>query len=155
MIAVIQRVDRAAVSVDGEVVGKTGEGLMILLGVRTEDEEKDAELLAEKISKLRIFRDENGKLNLSVKDIGGGALVISNFTLMANYTHGNRPDYLNAARPEQALRLYEYFRDQLRERLPGTVETGQFGAHMEIDAKCNGPITIVMDSAVLRAGRNQ
>lgn len=154
MIAVLQRVDYARVSVDGEIVGKTGEGFLILLGVKNGDGETDADLLAAKISKLRVFRDEEDKLNRSVCDIGGGALVVSNFTLMANYVHGNRPDYLEAARPEISKPLYEYFTAKLRELLPGPVETGCFGAHMEIETKCNGPITIVMDSERLKKGRN-
>ena len=150
MTAVIQRVKNASVSVGGEVCGSCGEGLLILLGVFEGDCERDAELLAAKISKLRIFTDSNDKLNLSVNDIEGSCLVVSNFTLCANYSHGNRPDYISAAKPDEANRLYLYFKDKLASLLvSGKVETGMFGEHMEIDAKCSGPITIVMNSEVL------
>ena len=148
MRAVIQRVSSAGVVVQGASIGAIGSGLMILLGVFKTDEKLDAELLAEKIVKLRIFSDENGKMNRSVLDVGGEALVVSNFTLCANYAHGNRPDYLNAEVPERALELYEYFIPLLRGRL--RVETGKFGAHMSLSIENDGPITIVMDSDVLR-----
>lgn len=148
MRAVIQRVSSAGVVVQGASIGAIGSGLMILLGVFKTDEKLDAELLAEKIVKLRIFSDENGKMNRSVMDVGGEALVVSNFTLCANYAHGNRPDYLNAEVPERALELYEYFISLLRGRL--RVETGKFGAHMSLSIENDGPITIVMDSDVLR-----
>lgn len=148
MRAVIQRVSSAGVVVQGASIGAIGSGLMILLGVFKTDEKLDAELLAEKIVKLRIFSDENGKMNRSVLDVGGEALVVSNFTLCANYAHGNRPDYLNAEVPERALELYEYFISLLRGRI--RVETGKFGAHMSLSIENDGPITIVMDSDVLR-----
>ncbi len=149
MRAVIQRVSSASVVSDGVLTGNIGEGLMLLLGVAKGDEELDAELLATKISKLRIFSDENDKMNKSVKDIGGSALVVSNFTLSANYAHGNRPDYFGAEAPERANALYEYFVSLLKKEI-AIVETGVFGAHMEISMVANGPITIVMDSDVLR-----
>jgi len=149
MRAVIQRVSSASVVSDGVLTGKIEHGLMLLLGVAKGDEELDAELLAAKISKLRIFSDENDKMNLSVKDIGGSALVVSNFTLSANYAHGNRPDYFGAESPERANALYEYFVKLLKKEI-GVVETGVFGAHMDISMVANGPITIVMDSDVLR-----
>ena len=148
MIAVLQRVSKASVSVDGSVVGKCGKGLAILLGVAEGDSEKDATVLAEKISKLRIFTDENDKMNLSVMDIGGEALVVSNFTLLANYAHGNRPDYMSAAKPKEADRLYEYFCDLLSKKLK-SVEKGVFGADMALDISNDGPVTIVMDSKIL------
>ena len=155
MRAVIQRVSSASVVSDGVLTGKIEQGLMLLLGVAKGDEKLDAELLAAKISKLRIFSDENDKMNKSVKDIEGSALVVSNFTLSANYAHGNRPDYISAAKPDEANRLYLYFKDKLASQLvSGKVETGMFGEHMEIDAHCNGPITIVMDSEVLK-GKNK
>ena len=110
MIAVLQRVNNATVYADGVLSGEIGYGLYILLGVEKDDTELDAELLSEKISKLRIFSDENGKMNLSLKDIDGEALVVSNFTLYANYAHGNRPDYLNGAAPDMANSLYEFFK---------------------------------------------
>ena len=153
MIAVLQRVREASVIADGTPAGRISEGLLILLGVLEGDEEKDALLLAEKISKLRIFSDEGGKMNLSVKDIGGGALVVSNFTLAANYAKGNRPDYLRAAAPLSAAPLYERFSALLAERI-GEVANGVFGADMQISLVADGPVTIVMDSAVLRRGGN-
>ena len=149
MKAVLQRVKNASVKVDGEVVGACGEGLMILLGVAQGDTEEDARLLAAKICNLRIFTDENDKMNLSVKNIDGEALVISQFTLMANYKHGNRPDYLESARPAEANRLYEYFATLIESELRH-VGRGVFGAHMEVSLINNGPVTIVMDSEVLK-----
>ena len=148
MIAVLQRVSKASVSVDGEITGKCGKGLAILLGVAGGDSEKDAEVLAEKISKLRIFTDENDKMNLSVMDIHGEALVVSNFTLLANYAHGNRPDYMGAAKPDGANRLYEYFCDLLAKKIR-SVEKGVFGADMALEISNDGPVTIVMDSKIL------
>lgn len=149
MKAVIQRVLRADVRVDGEIVGECAEGLMILLGVAKGDTNEDADLLCNKICNLRIFTDENDKMNLSVKDIDGEALVISQFTLMANYKHGNRPDYLESAPPDEANRLYEYFKAIMSEKLRH-VGCGIFGAHMEVSLVNNGPVTIVMDSDVLK-----
>lgn len=149
MIAVLQRVNSASVVVEGETVGRCNSGLCILLGVSIQDTKEDAELLATKIAKLRIFTDENDKMNLSVKDIGGEALVVSNFTLLANYRHGNRPEYMNAARPEQANELYEYFMELMKKEL-SCVEGGVFGAHMHLFIENNGPVTIVMDSQELK-----
>lgn len=149
MKAVLQRVKNASVKVDGDVVGACGEGLMILLGVAQGDTEEDARLLAAKICNLRIFTDENDKMNLSVKNIDGEALVISQFTLMANYKHGNRPDYLESAPPAEANRLYEYFATLIESELRH-VGRGVFGAHMEVSLINNGPVTIVMDSEVLK-----
>ncbi len=149
MKAVIQRVSRALCRAEGRVTGECGKGLLILLGVTVGDTEEDARLLAEKISKLRIFSDENDKLNLSVMDVNGGILAISNFTLMANYAHGNRPDYLAAEKPERANELYEYFMQLLADKnIP--IGKGAFGEHMEIESSLAGPITIVMDSEVLK-----
>lgn len=149
MIAVLQRVKRAAVTVDNRVVGKIDSGLLVLLGVREGDNEKDAELLAAKIAKCRIFTDSEDKMNLSVTDIGGGVLVVSNFTLLANYRRGNRPDFMDAAAPARANELYEYFTEQMRREV-ANVATGEFGAEMQIDLAADGPITIVMDSEVLK-----
>ena len=149
MIAVLQRAAGAAVRVEGAVVGEIGHGLLVLLGVSAEDTEADAELLCKKILSCRIFTDAADKMNLSVRDVGGSVLVVSNFTLLANYAHGNRPDFLAAARPEQANRLYEYFVELVRR--DGTpVATGEFGAHMKIELHCDGPVTIVMDSNTLK-----
>jgi len=149
MIAVLQRVKHASVTVEEKIVGRCGKGIAILLGVSGEDTEKDAEVLSAKISKLRIFNDENDKMNLSLLDIGGEALVVSNFTLLANYKHGNRPDYLSAAAPALAEKLYEDFCRMLSSQLGKEVETGVFGAEMQVDICGDGPITIVMDSKVL------
>ena len=148
MIAVVQRVKNAAVSVDQNVVGSCDVGLLILLGVAFDDTEEDAMALSKKIVNLRIFTDENDKLNLSLKDVSGEALIVSNFTLLANYKKGNRPDYLNSARPDVANKLYLYFRDLVAREIEH-VQTGAFGEHMEISATCDGPITITLDSNVL------
>ena len=148
MIAVLQRVFSATVYADGVLSGAIDKGLYILLGVESTDSERDAELLAEKISKLRIFTDENGKMNLSVNDVSGDALVVSNFTLNANYSHGNRPDYLASAAPDIASRLYDYFVEQLSKRVR-KVEKGVFGADMRTDMSTDGPVTIVMNSSLL------
>ena len=149
MKAVLQRVQRASVKVDGETVGECGAGLMILLGVAKGDTENDARLLAEKILKLRIFNDENGKMNLSVKDTDGELLVISQFTLLANYAHGNRPDYLESAPPAEANELYEYFVSLVVPHVKHT-GTGIFGADMKVELLNDGPVTIVMDSEMLK-----
>ena len=149
MILVIQRVNRASVSVRGETVGSCGKGLMLLLGVAEGDTRADAETLAAKALKLRIFTDDSDKMNLSVMDIGGEALVVSNFTLLANYRKGNRPDYMAAAKPEVARELYEYFVSLLKSEL-SQVGTGVFGEHMEIDISADGPVTIVMRSEIFR-----
>lgn len=149
MIAVLQRAAKAAVRAEGNTVGEIGHGLLVLLGVAKEDTREDAELLCKKILACRIFEDEAGKMNLSVRDVQGSVLVVSNFTLMANYSHGNRPDFFAAARPEQAIPLYEYFVDLVRR--DGTpVATGEFGADMKIELCCDGPVTIVMESDKLK-----
>lgn len=152
MIAVIQRVNNATVYADGEFSGDIGRGLYILLGVAKEDTEEDARLLAEKISKLRIFSDENGKMNLSVMDVDGEIMVVSNFTLNANYSHGNRPDYFASAAPTEANALYEYFKELMRTKTK-KLSSGVFGADMRTEMSTDGPVTIVMDSAVLKGGR--
>ena len=150
MIAVLQRVNRAAVKVEGTVVGEIGKGLLILLGVCKDDTSEDLELLVKKIAACRIFTDENDKMNLSVKDIGGDALVVSNFTLCADYKHGNRPSYFEAAAPHIAEQSYLSFCDMLGEALSRPVAKGEFGADMKINMECDGPVTIVMDSRVLK-----
>jgi D-tyrosyl-tRNA(Tyr) deacylase len=149
MKAVIQRVSHASVSVDGETVGSCEKGFMILLGVAEGDTEEDAELLCRKIVNLRIFTDEAGKMNRSIKDVDGEMLVISQFTLLANYRHGNRPDFLASAKPEEANRLYEYFKSLAAAEVR-RVESGVFGAHMQVSLCNEGPVTIVMDSDVLK-----
>ncbi len=149
MIAVIQRSNCATVYADGEFSGEIGKGLYILLGVLKGDEARDAELLSEKISKLRIFCDENDKMNLSVMDIDGEIMVVSNFTLGANYAHGNRPDYFNSAPPEEAEKLYEYFIELISKKVKHTA-TGKFGADMRTELSTDGPVTIVMNSEMLK-----
>ena len=152
MIAVIQRVNAARVVADGSESGRTGKGLYILLGVEREDCDEDARLLAEKISKLRIFSDDADKMNLSVMDVDGEVLVVSNFTLNANYAHGNRPDYLAAADPATADKLYQSFVSYISSKVRRCM-TGVFGAHMLTDMQTDGPVTIVMNSSVLRKGK--
>ncbi|MBQ9131959.1 MAG: D-tyrosyl-tRNA(Tyr) deacylase [Clostridia bacterium] len=149
MKAVIQRVSHASVDVDGKTVGSCARGYMILLGVAEGDTENDAELLCRKILNLRIFPDDAGKMNLSIKDIDGEMLLISQFTLLANYRQGNRPDFLASARPDEANRLYEYFKKLASKELK-RVESGIFGAHMHVSLLNDGPVTIVMDSDTLK-----
>jgi D-tyrosyl-tRNA(Tyr) deacylase len=146
MRTVIQRVTSASVSIGGEVVGEIGKGVMLLLGITPEDTQQDADWLVGKISKLRIFDDANGVMNLSLQDTGGDALVVSQFTLMASYKKGNRPSYIHAAPPAVAIPLYEYFVAQLQQTLGRPVPTGQFGADMQVNLTNDGPVTIVMDS---------
>ncbi len=150
MRAVLQRVKCATVFADGLFSGKIGQGLYILLGVEKGDTKEDAAVLAEKISKLRIFSDVEGKMNLSVLDIDGEAMVVSNFTLLANYSHGNRPDYFGAATPKEANALYEYFTELLSSKIKKQVQTGKFGADMQTEMITDGPVTIVMHSEVLK-----
>lgn len=147
MLAVLQRVTSSAVTVDGVTVGAIGRGLNILLGVVQGDTETDVETLVAKIIHLRIFPDENGKMNRSLLDVGGEALVISQFTLAANVKKGRRPAFDNAAPPQEAERLYGYFVARLREHLP--VQTGRFGAHMQVDIVNDGPVTILVDTTAL------
>ena len=146
MRTVIQRVTSASVSIGGEVVGEIGKGVMLLLGITPEDTQQDADWLVGKISRLRIFDDANGVMNLSLLDIGGEALVVSQFTLMASYKKGNRPSYIHAAPPAVAIPLYEYFVAQLQQTLGRPVPTGRFGADMQVSLTNDGPVTIVMDS---------
>ena len=149
MIAVIQRVSAASVEVDGETVGSCGHGLCILLGVAKDDTAEDADALVKKIINLRIFEDGNGKMNLSLLDVGGEMLAVSNFTLLASYRKGNRPDYMSAAAPTVAKPLYDYFCERCAESVK--VGRGVFGADMKVDIHNDGPVTIVMDSKVLLA----
>ena len=148
MRAVIQRVLRAGVTVDAEVVGRIQKGFMILLGVSDEDTRETAKKLADKICKLRIFEDENGKTNLSLADVGGELLVISQFTLYADCRKGNRPSFIKAGAPDEANRLYEYFMDCCREHV-AVVERGQFGADMKVELVNDGPFTLMLDTQEL------
>ena len=150
MLALIQRIARGRVLEEGEVLAECpGAGLLVLLGVTTSDTEEDGRLLSEKIAKLRVFSDEDGKMNLSVADVGGGVIVVSQFTLCASYRKGNRPDYLNAARPEQAIPLYEDFVARMRALVP-SISTGRFGADMQIELVNDGPVTMQLDSEALK-----
>ena len=145
---VVQRVARASVTVDGEVIGKIGRGYMVLAGVSQEDDEKVADKMVDKMVKLRIFEDENGKTNLSLADVGGELLVISQFTLYANCKKGNRPSFVEAGAPDRANELYEYILAKCKERVP-VVERGEFGAHMKVELINDGPCTIGLDSEKL------
>lgn len=146
MRAVYQRVERASVTVDNEIVSSIGHGLLLLIGVTTEDGPGEAALLAEKIAHFRMFTDDNDKLNLSVLDIGGSVLAVSQFTLCANTSHGRRPDFLRAARPEQALPLFDFFVQKLRELGVADVQTGVFGADMQVELVNDGPVTLILDT---------
>ena len=146
MRAVIQRVSQASVTIEGVVKSQIGPGLLILLGVEDADNGEDIEWLAKKIAQLRIFGDENGLMNLSVQDIGGGLIVVSQFTLHASTKKGNRPSFIRAARPEVAIPLYEKFVASLRETSGLEVLTGEFGADMKVALLNDGPVTIVMDT---------
>ena len=148
MIAVLQRVRSASVKVDNATVGDCGKGLCVLLGVSAEDTEEDAAALVRKLVDLRIFRDQDDKMNLSLKDVRGELLVVSNFTLLAAYKKGRRPDFIGAAPPAEANRLYEYFCELCQAEI-SHVARGVFGADMELSIINEGPVTIVMDSKVL------
>lgn len=150
MKAVIQRVKNASVKVDGETVGEIGEGYLILVGVVEGDTVRDAEILARKTASLRIFTDENDKMNKSVIDIDGEILAVSQFTLCADVRKGNRPSFTDSAKPEGANKLYEYFCEQLLENGIRKVDKGVFGAHMEVNILNNGPVTILYDTEIWR-----
>ena len=145
MKAVIQRVSEANVKVDGKIVGEISKGLMLLIGIDENDEKTDADWLVQKILNLRIFGDENDKLNLSIKDISGEILCISQFTLIADYKKGNRPSFIKAAKPDKAIPLFEYFKQEIKKSGLKT-ESGIFGADMKVSLINDGPVTIVMDS---------
>ncbi|MGN0373095.1 MAG: D-aminoacyl-tRNA deacylase [Enterocloster sp.] len=145
MRAVVQRVTHASVAVDGEVLGKIGRGFMILLGVSDEDTKELAEKLADKICRLRIFEDENGKTNLSLADVDGELLVISQFTLYADCRKGNRPSFIKAGAPQMADELYEHFMERCRSHVK-KVEKGRFGADMKVELLNDGPFTLMLDS---------
>ncbi|MGR6088701.1 MAG: D-aminoacyl-tRNA deacylase [Arcticibacter sp.] len=146
MKALIQRVTNASVTIEGRVHGSIGHGLLILLGVGVDDDRADTEKLASRIPRLRIFNDENGLMNLSCSDVGGDYLVISQFTLMADSRKGNRPSYIQAARPEQAIPLYELFLSVLSTESGREIKTGVFGADMKVELLNDGPVTIMMDT---------
>lgn len=144
MKAVLQRVSHACVKVDGQTVGEIGEGFLVLLGVAEEDGEAAADRMAEKICKLRIFQDDAGKTNLSLADVGGELLVVSQFTLYADCHKGNRPSFAKAGSPEKAQQLYEYFVERCRRYVP-KVEHGSFGADMKVELLNDGPFTLVLE----------
>jgi D-tyrosyl-tRNA(Tyr) deacylase len=150
MRAVIQRVRESRVSVEGKTIGEIGPGLVILLGAGHGDGEPEADRLADKIANLRIFADAGGKTNLSILDVGGGALVISQFTLYADCRKGRRPSFVHAAPPDVAAPLVDYFAGRLRQAGVGRVETGEFGAMMLVEIQNDGPFTIVLDTDNLR-----
>ena len=146
MRIVLQRVKSASVSIDEVVVGKIGQGFLLLVGVGPEDSSDDASYLARKIAGMRIFSDENGKMNLSIDQIGGKILSVSQFTLFADTKKGNRPSFTGAASPDFATNLYEEFNELLRTEYGLTVETGEFGADMQVSLVNDGPVTIILDT---------
>ena len=145
MRAVIQKVSRAKVSVDGEIVGKIGAGILVLLGVSREDSERDAKYILDKTLNLRIFEDAEDKMNLSLLDINGELLVVSQFTIYGDARRGRRPSFIKAAAPEKAKQLYEFFVDEARKQI-AKVETGKFQAMMDVELINDGPVTILLDS---------
>ncbi len=146
MKAILQRVSSARVISDGVLTGEIGQGLMILLGVSQGDTEKEMKILAEKTANLRIFSDENDKMNLSVLDVKGEALVVSNFTLCADTSHGRRPSYTNAMEPKTAKELYLKFLDELKNQGVSKVDAGVFGADMKVSIENDGPVTIILNT---------
>lgn len=148
MRAVIQRAESASVEILGKDTRSIGQGIVVLLGVMEGDTQKDAGLLAKKIAQMRIFTDDAGKMNLSLEQVGGSALVVSNFTLGGDWRSGRRPSFIRSARPEQAVPLYEYFIEQLGQYEIQSVQTGEFGADMKLHLVNDGPVTLMMDSRV-------
>ena len=146
MRAVIQRVSTASVTIHSDLTSAIGHGFLILLGIETEDTREDAEWLCGKIAQLRIFSDDNGLMNKDIKEVNGDIMVVSQFTLHASYKKGNRPSFIKAARPEQAIPLYEYFIAALSGKLGKPVATGVFGADMKVALVNDGPVTIIMDT---------
>lgn len=149
MKVIIQRVKHSSVEIDGKITGEIGKGLNLLVGIGHEDSEADLKKAAEKIVNLRIFEDENGKMNLSLLDVEGDALIISQFTLYADIRKGRRPSFTNAAPPDKANELYESFVSIIRESIRGKVATGSFGADMKVDILNDGPVTIILDTKEL------
>ncbi len=150
MKAILQRVTEASVTIDGKVHSEIQEGLLVLLGVGEGDREQEAELLAKKTAELRIFSDENDKMNLSVMDIGGSIVVVSNFTLYADCSHGRRPSFMKAGAPKEANRLYEYYVRRLKQIDIKEVKTGMFGADMKVRLLNDGPVTVILDTKELK-----
>lgn len=146
MRAVIQRVSKASVTVEGTITGQIEKGLLVLLGIEDADGKEDIEWLSGKICNLRIFDDEQGVMNVSVKDVGGSILLVSQFTLHASTKKGNRPSYIRASKPEMAIPMYEQMLQQLEKDLGKKIEAGVFGADMKVELLNDGPVTIVMDT---------
>ena len=146
MKIVVQRCSRAEVRIGGETVGKIGKGFVLLVGITHEDTEKEVAWMAKKVAALRVFGDEEGKMNRAITEVGGSVLSISQFTLYGDARKGNRPSFVQAARPEVAEQLYERFNALLREQYGLTVETGQFGADMQVDFINDGPVTILLET---------
>lgn len=144
MKLVIQRVKNAKVEVEGNIVGKIGKGFLVLVGITHTDTKQEADYLVKKLCKLRIFEDENGKMNLGLKDVGGELLIISQFTLYADCSEGNRPSFVNAAKPEMANKLYEYFCEECKKN-EIKVKKGIFGADMKVSLLNDGPVTIILE----------
>ncbi|MDD7184119.1 MAG: D-aminoacyl-tRNA deacylase [Ruminococcus sp.] len=144
MKAVIQRVSRASVTVDKKICGQINQGFLVLLGVGLEDTEDDCIRIADKLIKLRIFSDENGKINLSLKDVGGELLIVSQFTLYADCRKGNRPNFIQAGKPDVAERLYNFFTEYCKKSVPN-VQTGIFGADMKVELLNDGPFTVILE----------
>ena len=146
MRIVIQRVSEASVKIEGEIISAIQNGFLVLLGIETEDTSADADYLIQKLINLRVFSDQDGKMNLSLIDVKGDLLIVSQFTLHAATKKGNRPSYIKAARPEQAIPLYEYFLSKTKSQFSGKVLSGEFGADMKVALVNDGPVTILIDS---------
>ena len=149
---VIQRVSHSSVTVEGKVLGKIDKGLMVLIGVENEDNKEIADKMVSKLVNMRIFQDENDKMNLSIKDVNGGLLLISQFTLYADCKKGNRPSFTGAGKPDMAKELYEYIINKCKEEIE-IVKKGEFGADMKVDLLNDGPVTIILDSSTLSVGK--
>ena len=146
MRAVIQRINGASITIDGNETREIGADIVVFMCAMTGDTERQADFLAQKVCELRIFKDENDKMNRSLIDVGGDALIVSNITLSADMKHGRRPDFSRSAPPEEAKRLYDYFVSQVEKQPVGRVCTGEFGAHMHVDVQNDGPVNIIIDT---------
>ena len=146
MRAVIQRINGASITIDGNETREIGAGIVVFMCAMTGDTGRQADFLAQKVCELRIFKDENDKMNRSLIDVGGDALIVSNITLSADMKHGRRPDFSRSAPPEEAKRLYDYFVSQVEKQPVGRVCTGEFGAHMHVDVQNDGPVNIIIDT---------
>lgn len=145
MRTVVQRVSSASVTVDGNVIGKINKGFLVLLGIKSTDTKLDVDYMVKKVINLRIFRDENDKMNLSLKNVNGELLIVSQFTLYGDASGGNRPSFIEAAKPDIAIPLYEYFISECKKQI-SVVQTGEFGADMKVELLNDGPVTIIMES---------